>query len=71
MSISPKAENPAIIIVIPPKIQINQDQLKFSSTPLMRIKRYTPAVTSVDECTRAETGVGAAIAAGSQEEKGI
>ena len=28
-------------------------------------------MTSVDECTRAETGVGAAIAAGSQLEKGI
>lgn len=36
-----------------------------------RIRRKTPAVTSVDECTRAETGVGAAIAAGSQLEKGI
>ena len=30
-----------------------------------------PAVTSVDECTSAETGVGAAIAAGSQLEQGI
>lgn len=28
-------------------------------------------MTRVDECTRAETGVGAAIAAGSQLEKGI
>jgi hypothetical protein len=28
-------------------------------------------VTKVEECTRAETGVGAAIAAGNQEEKGI
>jgi len=28
-------------------------------------------VTNVEECTRAETGVGAAIAAGSQAEKGI
>lgn len=27
-------------------------------------------MTSVDECTRADTGVGAAIAAGSQLEKG-
>lgn len=35
----------------------------------MRIK--TPAVTSVDEWTNAETGVGAAIAAGSQLENGI
>lgn len=36
-----------------------------------RIKRYTPAVTKVEECTSAETGVGAAIAAGNQAEKGI
>ena len=35
-----------------------------------RIKRYTPAVTSVEECTKADTGVGAAIAAGSHAEKG-
>ena len=28
-------------------------------------------MTNVEECTRAETGVGAAIAAGSQAEKGI
>ena len=28
-------------------------------------------MTRVEECTRAETGVGAAIAAGSQAEKGI
>jgi hypothetical protein len=32
--------------------------------------RYTPAVTRVLECTKDDTGVGAAIAAGSQEEKG-
>ena len=35
------------------------------------LKRYIikiPAVTSVDECTRADTGVGAAIAAGNQLE---
>lgn len=38
---------------------------------LNRISRNTPAVTSVDEWTSADTGVGAAIAAGSQEEKGI
>ena len=31
----------------------------------------TPAVTKVDECTRADTGVGAAIAAGSHLENGI
>lgn len=38
---------------------------------LKRIIKYTPAVTKVEECTKAETGVGAAIAAGSQAENGI
>jgi len=38
---------------------------------LNRISRYTPAVTSVDECTNADTGVGAAMAAGSHAENGI
>lgn len=33
--------------------------------------RNTPAVTRVEECTSADTGVGAAIAAGSQLENGI
>lgn len=36
-----------------------------------RIRRNTPAVTNVDECTRADTGVGAAMAAGSHAENGI
>lgn len=35
-----------------------------------RIRRNTPAATRVEECTKAETGVGAAIAAGSHLEKG-
>ena len=35
-----------------------------------RIISITPAVTRVDECTRADTGVGAAMAAGSQAVKG-
>ena len=38
---------------------------------LNRIIKYTPAVTSVDEWTRSDTGVGAAKAAGSHEENGI
>lgn len=32
--------------------------------------KYRPAVTRVEECTRAEIGVGAAIARGSQGENG-
>lgn len=35
-----------------------------------RINMNTPAVTRVDECTRADTGVGAAIASGSHALKG-
>jgi hypothetical protein len=35
------------------------------------MSKKTPAVTRVEECTKAETGVGAAIAAGSQLENGI
>lgn len=44
---------------------------RISSKKENRIRRYTPAVTKVDEWTRADTGVGAAMAAGSQAEKGI
>jgi hypothetical protein len=36
-----------------------------------RNNKKTPAVTNVEECTNAETGVGAAMAAGNQEENGI
>lgn len=36
-----------------------------------RTNRKTPAVTKVEEWTKADTGVGAAIAAGSHLEKGI
>lgn len=35
------------------------------------MRRNTPAVTSVEEWTSAETGVGAAMAAGNQLENGI
>lgn len=35
------------------------------------MSKKTPAVTRVDEWTSADTGVGAAIAAGNQLEKGI
>ena len=37
----------------------------------IRISRYTPAVTKVEEWTNADTGVGAAIAAGNHAENGI
>jgi hypothetical protein len=38
---------------------------------IKRINKNTPAVTKVEEWTSEETGVGAAIAMGSQAEKGI
>jgi hypothetical protein len=44
---------------------------KLFKAGLKRINKYTPAVTKVEEWTEAETGVGAAIAAGNQEENGI
>jgi len=37
---------------------------------LNRYRIKIPAVTKVEECTNADTGVGAAIAAGSQLENG-
>jgi len=54
-------------------IEINNNNAEQVSPKIKekRINKYTPAVTKVEECTKAETGVGAAIAAGSQAEKGI
>lgn len=72
ISISDIAINPAINIVTVAVRSSNLlkegDLFKVGEN---RIKRKTPAVTKVEEWTRAETGVGAAIAAGSQAEKGI
>lgn len=61
---------PAIIIVaIPINIKIF-DKFMLIIIMFIRINKYTPAVTNVEEWTKAETGVGAAIAAGSHAEKG-
>lgn len=63
---------PAIIMVSVETIR--REELNFSNlykNGLNRYKRNTPAVTRVEEWTKAETGVGAAIAAGNQAEKGI
>lgn len=72
ISISDIAINPAINIVtvaVRSKVLLNMgDLFKVGAN---RIKRKTPAVTRVEEWTKAETGVGAAIAAGNQAEKGI
>jgi hypothetical protein len=50
--------------------KINSKEGIFFSVGKNRIKIKTPAVTRVEEWTRAETGVGAAMAAGSQLIKG-
>jgi len=67
MSVSQTAPTLAINIV-KDDTPINKT---LEATQLRRIIKYTPAVTKVEECTKADTGVGAAIAAGSQIEKGI
>ena len=60
-----KATTPPNSIVVAPTRDNDRLWLK-----QLRTIRYTPAVTRVLECTNDETGVGAAMAAGSQEEKG-
>lgn len=70
ISISIMAVIPAITIVNMPIIN-KYFLISISIINIfMRINKYTPAVTKVDEWTNAETGVGAAIAAGNQAEKG-
>lgn len=44
--------------------------IKLWGCEVIRNKINTPAVTKVDECTKAEIGVGAAIAIGNHAEKG-
>lgn len=66
------AQMPAINMVmaeINRSAELNQGNILRSGEN--RINKKTPAVTSVEEWTRADTGVGAAIAAGSHLEKGI
>lgn len=70
MSVSKRAEIPANNIVSAPAVRISGATPLSNRNSLNRTNKYTPAVTSVDECTREETGVGAAIAAGSHAEKG-
>lgn len=64
------AITPANKIVMVDK-QNNQTKLYWCIRWENRINKYTPAVTKVEEWTNDDTGVGAAMAAGSQEEKGI
>lgn len=65
-----------LIAIKPPIIRVPKDKIKRKvlykklNTWLKRNIIWTPAVTKVDECTREDTGVGAAMALGSQKEKG-
>lgn len=70
-SVSKFATQPAISIVETPKMKAKINQPSFFIRGENRIIKKTPAVTRVEEWTKADTGVGAAIAAGSQAEKGI
>ena len=70
MSVSVSALNLANIIVLKPN-KNNINSKFFGSTSESRKSKYTPAVTKVEEWTREDTGVGAAIAAGSHALKGI
>ena len=65
VSHSSEAAKPAIKVV---KIPTFRSKVEIRGQK--RNNRYTPAVTKVEECTKAETGVGASMAAGSQLENG-
>jgi hypothetical protein len=68
-SISLRAIMPAYSLVRSPRRK-RASLIEGPMEVLNRKVRNTPAVTRVDECTNAETGVGADMAAGSHEEKG-
>lgn len=70
-SVSKLATQPAASIVIRPIVKATEGRVVIFIIGINRIMIKTPAVTRVEECTKAETGVGAAIAAGSHAEKGI
>lgn len=71
ISHSPIALYPAISIVIDAiKSKHGQNHLDGIRAGENRIKRKTPAVTRVEEWTKALTGVGAAMAAGNHLENG-
>lgn len=71
-SCSTMADIPAISIVrVARRRRVGEKRGSVESRGWNRNRRNTPAVTRVEEWTRAETGVGAAIAAGSQLENGI
>jgi len=62
-----------LVINIVSRLDINKIVWVMVELIIRLLNRYIikiPAVTNVDECTRADTGVGAAIAAGSHLEYG-
>lgn len=56
-------------MVTMPTLIKTHESIKGMKSKYTKIK-ITPAATKVEECTKEEIGVGAAIAAGNQEEKG-
>lgn len=54
------------VVRAPKQRQVVKASLLFSSKGLRRMSRKMPATTMVLECSRADTGVGPSIAAGSQ-----
>ena len=67
---SHKEQNPAINEVNKPPSKSNNKKLQLSKKRKYRKIKNTPAVTRVLLCTKEDTGVGAAIARGSQLQKG-
>ncbi len=59
------------MVMVPVRIKIVCRLVELVTKLLKRYRMNVPPVTSVDEWTSVETGVGAAIAAGSHLEKGI
>ena len=58
-------------VVMPMTISRTCQAITPSNRPEKRSNRYTPALTTAAACRKAETGVSAAIASGSQKWKGI
>ena len=71
MSVLPRATNAEYAAVTAPAaVRVSIQSAVPPSTGVRRASRNTPALTIVAECRKAETGVGAAIAFGSQKWNG-
>jgi hypothetical protein len=57
---------PKAIVKLPRRIKNKLASCENSNKILKRIIKYIPIITKVDECIKAEAGVGASIASGSQ-----